>query len=235
MHTDASAAQYEKNQSRNPINTWLHSFRFRHVLDVVDSLGPGPLRVVEIGSAHGKLFEVLNERCSIDYTGIELDPLLTKIATDRHGHHTNFRAIAASAVAGVATVDQADVVIALETLEHIPGSECVRTVEAIARLKPKRFICSVPVEIGPAIWCKNIGSLVSGYSRHTEYTWRETFWAGLYQLDRLPPHGNGHKGFDWRWLAQTIRHNMRIREIRRFPFGLPAALSTSVFIVAEHR
>jgi hypothetical protein len=75
-----------------------------------------------------------------------------------------------------------------------------------------------------------------GYTRQNEYTWRETFWAGLGKLDRIRRHGTGHCGFDWRWLAQTIRHNLEITEVRRFPFGvLPVALSSSVFFVAEPR
>jgi hypothetical protein len=131
---------------------------------------------------------------------------------------------------------RADIVVALETFEHIPEHDVVRIIEAIAASKPRFFVCSVPVEIGPAIWLKNVGSLVTGYMRHKEYSWPETFWAGLYQLDKLPPHGTGHKGFDWRWLAQTIRHNMKIKDIRKFPFSiLPAAVAFSVFMVAEPR
>lgn len=46
----------------------------------------------------------------------------------------------------------------------------------------------MPVEIGPAVWFKKIASMVTGYMRHTEYTWIETFWAGLGKLDKLPTH-----------------------------------------------
>lgn len=128
----------------------------------------------------------------------------------------------------------ADVIFALETLEHIPEHDVVRLVEAIAVARPKLFICSVPVEIGPAVWLKNVGSYLTGYIRHKDYTWTETFWAGLYQLDRLPPHVITHKGFDWRWLAQTIRHNLSIIDTRRLPFGfLPASFAFTVFIIAE--
>ena len=81
---------------------------------------------------------------------------------------------------------------------------------------------------------EDVGSLASGYSRHKEYTWRETFWAGLYCLDRLPPHGTGHKGFDWRWLAQTLRKSFKIVHVHKLPSDVfPTALSTSVFFVAE--
>jgi hypothetical protein len=58
----------------------------------------------------------------------------------------------------------------------------------------------------------------------------------MFELDKLPSHGRGHEGFDWRWLAQAIRRHMEIEKIRRFPSRyLPAALSTLVFIVAKPR
>jgi hypothetical protein len=141
-----------------------------------------------------------------------------------------------SVVNALPHLEHADVLVAMETCEHIPEHDVVRIIEAVAAARPAVFVCSVPVEIGPSIWLKNVGSLVTGYMRHREYRWAETFWAGFYQLDRLPPHDTGHKGFDWRWLAQTIRHNMRVVEVRRFPFGfLPAAIAFSVFMIAEPR
>lgn len=231
LMTEADAAQYERNQSRNPINRWLHSFRFKNLIDVFEGIGPA--KVVELGCAHGKLFDLLNSRFSVEYTGVDIDPTLTSIATERYGKFPNFRAIAGSATDVLPTL-KADVVIALETMEHIKESDVVRIIEAVAAMRPKLFVCSVPVEIGPAIWVKNVGSALTGYSRHHEYTWSETFWAGLYQLNKVGWHGGGHRGFDWRWLAQTIRHNMKIREIRKFPFSfMPAGLSTSVFMVCE--
>jgi hypothetical protein len=149
----------------------------------------------------------------------------------------NFKVIHGSATDTDILMSQvADMVVALESLEHIPEHDVVRLIERIAQMRPMYFICSVPVEIGPAIWLKNLGSLLSGYMRHREYTWAETFWAGLYRLDRLPPHGIRHKGFDWRWLVQTVRHNFRIEEVRRFPVAvLPAALSSTLFLVARPR
>lgn len=126
--------------------------------------------------------------------------------------------------------------MALETLEHIPEPTVFRLIEDVRIMQPKLFICSVPVEIGPVIWVKNLGSLLMGYQKsRSQYTWKETFWAGLAKLDKLPPHATGHKSFDWRWLAQTIRYNMKIKEMRTFPFGLWPGLSTSVFFIAEPR
>lgn len=238
--TSENETQYEKNQRFNALVAWLHSYRYQHILRVFNELSTStnenPIRVVEIGCAHAKLFSLLNDKFKIDYTGIEINSNFVKTAGERYQTQPNFRIIQDKAENQLNKMADVDIVVALETLEHIPEHIVVRIVEEIAKIKPKFFVCSVPVEIGPAIWFKNLGSLLSGYMRHKEYTWKETFWAGLGELDKLPPHGITHKGFDWRWLAQTIRHNLKIREIRKFPFGLlPAGLSTSVFFVAESR
>lgn len=232
MDAKRTLSEYQRQLGFNSVTRWLHSFRYRRTLDALRDFDHP--RVLEIGCADCKLYEVLSREIALDYTGIDIGREVLTDALRRYGGAPNFNALYHSAtdLAGL----EADVVIALETLEHIPEHEVVRIVEAVAALRPKRFICSVPVEVGPAVWLKNVGSALCGYNRHGEYTWRETLFAGLYQLDRIPAHTQGHKGFDWRWLAQTIRHNMRIIEMRRFPcLFLPAGLSTSIFIVAEPR
>lgn len=231
---------YERAQQFNRVVSWLHSFRYRHVImlleDVSSRIGDRPIRVIDVGSSHCKLFSVLDPLFTIDYTGIDVSASCLATAQRRYGDRANFRVILEDATTALPRLGKADVVFALETLEHVPEHEVVRIVETVARSEPSLFVCSVPVEVGPAIWFKNVGSLVSGYMRHQEYRWKETFWAGLFVLDKLPPHGTGHKGFDWRWLAATIRHNMRITQTKKFPFSFaPAALSASVFMIAEPR
>ena len=232
--------RYERNQRFNGLVAWLHSVRYKNILSVVGGMAAQvrdrPIRIVDVGCAHAKLFSILNERFAIDYTGIEIDPAFVDAARSRYATHENFRIVHDSVVNALPHLENADVLVAMETCEHIPEHDVVRIIEAVAAALPTIFVCSVPVEVGPSVWLKNVGSLLTGYMRHREYRWAETFWAGMYQLDRLPPHDTGHKGFDWRWLAQTIRHNMRIVEIRRFPFGfLPAVLAFSVFMIAEPR
>ena len=238
--SDNTETEYEKNQRFNALVSWLHSRRHRTVFTLLEKIsranGDRPITVIDIGCAHAKLFAVLNGRFRIDYTGIEVNESFVAAARSRYGQHPNFSIVHDSATRALPALGRADVVVALETLEHIPEHDVVRIVEAVAAARPGCFVASVPVEIGPAVWLKNVGSLLSGYMRHNEYRWPETFWAGLYQLDRLPPHGTGHKGFDWRWLAQTIRHNMKIVQLRKLPFGwLPAPLAFSVYFVAEPR
>lgn len=232
--------QYEKNQRFNPLVAWVHSRRYKNITAVFTELARQkqgtPIKVVEIGCAQGKLFAVLNGKFDIDYTGIDVDERDVNTARARYARYMNFRVLHSSADHALAELQNSDIVVALETFEHIPEHLVVRIVEAVAIASPRLFVCSVPVEIGPAVWLKNVGSVLMGYHRHKEYRWAETFWAGLYQLDRVSPHGTSHKGFDWRWLAQTIRHNMKILETRKLPVPfLPAAFAFTTFFVAKPR
>jgi hypothetical protein len=233
---------YERTQRHNALTRWLHSIRYRRMVELVGRLSvempDRPVRIVEIGCAVSKLYEALDQRFDIEYVGIEIDPEFCRIARERHGHRPNFRILNRSATEEsiYAELGTPDILAALETLEHIPEHDVVRIVEHIGRLAPRYFVASVPVEVGPAIWIKNVGSFLVGYARAKGRPWSQVFWAGLYQLDRLPPHGTGHAGFDWRWLAHTIRHNMRIKQVLKSPLSfLPPAVAFSVMFVAVPR
>lgn len=226
-----TSLNYEEIQNWNRITSWLHSLRYRHALEALASFADKRIDVLEIGSATGKLFGLLDARQPITYTGIELYPALAQQSQERYGTRPNFRVVQGDALTTFPSLRTPDVVIALETLEHILEPQVVRIVEQVAAWKPKLFLVSVPVEIGPAIWAKNIGSALLGYGRHRSYGWRKTFWAGFSRLDKLPPHGSDHIGFDWRWLAQTLRHHFRVT-IKRSPFPfLPTSCNATAFMV----
>lgn len=229
---------YEKDQNFNPLVSWLHSIRYKYLIELFDQLkNENPtkqLKVVEIGCAHAKAFGLLNERYNINYVGIELNQTFAKTAKSRYGSQPNFRIINDSIENHYTELENVDFLMSLETLEHIPERIVVRLIERISSANPKYFVCSVPNEIGPIVWIKNIGSLLMGYYRHTEYKWSETLYAGLYQLDKVETHGTGHKGFDWRWLAQTIRHNRKITKTFSSPFRwLPKTFSVSVIFISR--
>ena len=234
-----STVPYEATQDFNPVTRFLHSFRHRLASDFVGEVAkasPGrPVRVLEIGCAAGRTFAIINAEHEIQYLGIDASPEFIAAAKSRFSASGNAAFVCASAAdTSLYAPDSADIVFALETLEHIPERDVVRIVETVCQVvRPRLFIVSVPIEIGPSIWIKNIGVRLMGY-RRTAYTPSQTFWAGLYKLNRLPPHGTGHVGFNWFWLEQTIRHNARIRESRSLPYRwLPKILAPTVMFVAE--
>jgi len=74
--------EYEKNQRFSVLVSWLHSYRYKNILKVFEELSVSndgnPIRVVEIGCAHAKLYSLLNDRFEIDYIGIEPNTVFVK-------------------------------------------------------------------------------------------------------------------------------------------------------------
>ena len=235
------ATEYERNQDFNAITRYLHSCRFRNLMGILANLeqqiGPRPIEVMEIGCGVGKAYQLMNERFAINYRGIDVKEDRIATARERYCGGNNSQFILADAGdSQFGEPGSADIVIALETLEHIPEATVVRIVENVCQVvQPRLFVVSVPIEIGPAIWVKHLGSKLMRYrGRGRGYPGHYMFWAGLYNLNRVPPHGTTHLGFNWYWLEQTIRHNAWLRESRSMPFRrLPKWLAPSVMFIAE--
>ncbi len=231
---------YEEQQRFNAITRVLHATRYRNLEQIVADLSPAyadRLRVVDIGAGPCKSFAVLNAlREDIDYTAIEKYAPFCALANERYGALGNFHIHCAGIEERLALLDGADLIVALESFEHIPERLVVRVIEAIGRCDFQRLYVTVPNELGPAIAIKNLGSWLMGYNRHHSYPWRETFYAALCELDKVGIHGTAHKGFDWRWLAQTLRQNVKIIQKYTSPVQwIPKMFSPSIGFLCERR
>jgi len=232
--------KYDKNQDFNRITRFLHSFRHdavgEYIAELAREIPDRPVRVLDVGCATGKTYEKLEAaRYRIDYTGFDYKEEFIAAANMRHGSKPNATFLQANAAdPSMYTPGSADLVISLETMEHMPERDVVRAVENICHIvKPRLFIASVPVEIGPSLWVKLLGAKAMRYKR-TPYTFSHAINAGLYRLNKLPAHKTSHRGFNWFWLEQTIRHNAPIRETRSLPFRwIPKQLTPTVMFVAE--
>lgn len=231
--------RYEARQNYNVLTRLLHGNRYRHLLAIARDLAAGrtePLRVVDIGCGTAAAYKLLQDRIDLRYCGIELRRDFAELAQARYGTEPGFEVVNVSVTDAYDRLDGADLIIALDTLEHIPEPIVVRVVETIAARRPSVFYCTVPNEVGPAIAIKNVGSFLMGYQRYREYSWRETFFASIYDLDRVGVHRTAHKGFDWRWLAQTLRQNMQIRRTLTSPAPwVPRCVSPSIGFVCAPR
>lgn len=221
--------RYEQNQDRNFITRYLHSFRYKNLIAEVRAL-PEPIKVLDIGCGPGKAFEILSNQYNIDYLGIDISEEFIAEARSRYPSAKFKRANAAD----YKPDESFDLVIALETLEHIPENAVVRILENVAQnIRPKLFLASVPIEVGPSVAIKYLGSAAMGYNR-TSGSLFQVMRAATYQLDAIPRHETGHLGFDWRWLAQTIRHNLDLDRCVSMPWSwLPKWLAPSIIFIAK--
>jgi SAM-dependent methyltransferase len=234
----AEQTLYEQVQNQNWLTRFLHSGRYAELLAMVGSIERDlgrRVRVLDIGCGPGSTAKTLLEHYDADYTGIDNDPVFIAAAEAKAGSRPGCRFLTADAADPVHyRPESADLVCALETFEHIPANSVVRIIENVCRIvKPRVFLATVPVEVGPAVWIKNWGSLLMGYDRKSG-NFRETFWAGLYRLQKVPPHDISHQGFDWRWLAYTMHSNAPLHELRSMPARfIPRSLAPTMLMVSR--
>ena len=229
---------YEINQNFNLITRFLHSVRYRNLAALVKLIANKneSIKVVDIGCGVAKSFQVIGETCSnFSYIGVEPMREFYDLARLRYGDCDNFQIICDGIENTMFVFEDADLIIGLESFEHIPESLVVRIVEEIGTSDFKILYITVPNEIGPAIFIKNVGSFLMGYHRYKEYSWRETLSAAFYNLDKVERHDTGHIGFDWRWLAQTIRQNCQIDRITTSPAQfIPRCISPSIGFICRN-
>lgn len=232
------AQALEERHRYNFITRFFHAMRFKRVVHYVrtmeKSLGRPPV-VMDIGCGPGNVFFALNEAAHVRYVGVELNAAKVEKGNAALAGYENAIILNRDAsVSGLFEEVEPDIVIALESFEHIPPASVEKIIDTVSGYQGlSLFICSVPVEIGPAIWIKNAGSALIGYKRHREYSWAETFWAGLYRLDKLPAHDLRHKGFDWRWLSNALRRKLKVVKVHTSPWDIiPAAFSPSILFVS---
>lgn len=228
---------YEESLNTNRILSWIHSLRYKETIKFLEMFEwKRPIRILEIGCANAKLFEVLNERFNIEYVGIDPYPDFAREAYERYKHRPNFSVIQQDASlmpSYEGLLPNVDIVICLETLEHMPLVHAQRILTRVKELSPAFFLCSFPVEIGLSVLLKNVASFLFGYHRHKNlYNWKETLFASIYRLDKLPPHTHEHKGFDWRVMCDEISERMQMLKILKFPFNVPSFMANSIFTIS---
>ncbi len=247
--SDASAKNYPNLkeyvtlQNYNGITQFLHSIRYSHVIQFLQKAfrNNASPTLFEIGCGYGKSLSVIKQDPNFKlakYFGIDIEKQFTSFCQENEkdpNYEFSFADVREYASGNKKLPFAPTAVIALECFEHINEYDIPRIIEWIASLQCPLFI-SVPNEIGPAILFKNIGSFLMGYIRHKEYTWMETLNAALYRLEKVTPHGVGHIGFDYRWLAAVINQKFIIEKIGTSPWNfIPKSLSPSIYFYCKPR
>lgn len=222
---------YEKQKNRNALTRFVHGSRYKYLRSFVRDAYDGPIKVLDIGCGPGEGYHTLSE-FPVDYTGVDIREDFIATAQRRY-EGSGARFLLVDVTDRHFDFSGYDLIMALETFEHIPEGKLVRVIERIADARPKYLFCSVPVEIGPAVAIKNFACRAFGYDRKSGDLW-QTLYAATYNLNKLPPHGVYHLGFNWFWLEQTLRHNLQVVRSQSLPYSfLPKWLAPTVTFVCR--
>ncbi len=128
-----------------------------------------------------------------------------------------------------------DLIIAQETLEHIPDKDLSGYLMELERLLSGYCLVTIPNEIGPLFlikfWTKGLMR-----KQRDKYHWREVFWAFLGRADKVQRIQTGHKGFSYLEFLKIIGEHFEIIEAKGIPFRwLPKTLNPTIGIVMRNR
>jgi 2-polyprenyl-3-methyl-5-hydroxy-6-metoxy-1,4-benzoquinol methylase len=134
-----------------------------------------------------------------------------------------------------------DLVTCLETLEHAEDPKSVLQQVAALAAPGAVLLVSVPIEVGPSLIGKQAGRWLAnrrgGYS-YEQYRWSELAKAALLWRTAHLTRQNleGHKGFDYRVIAQDLARYASIQKTVYSPFTrLGPILASTVFWIARRR
>jgi SAM-dependent methyltransferase len=183
--------------------------------------------------------------------------VLVEGARERFGALEGLRFIHTDEVAALPDA-RFGVVTCMEVLEHCPSDAAERVIGELRRLVARDgvVIVSVPVETGPALLVKTAARAaaglrgVSGYQQRERYTpdelARMVFAGATTRIDRpvyetrfadgAPNRYHGHKGFNWRLLAERLRQDFELRDVRFSPLNpLGGLLNSQVWMTCAPR
>ena len=144
-----------------------------------------------------------------------------------------------------------DLICCMEVLEHCLDAEADNLLIDLDRLLAPQgsIIISVPIEIGPALFAKELFRALAGWRKLGDYQYRDSYrlsemlrmiGAGSATAISRPvyPFGAGsahsHKGFNWRSFHHRISRVFAVREVRFSPFsGFAGWFSSQVWFRCE--
>lgn len=214
-----------------------HGGRYQKTLDLAADVRAGV--AIDVGCGDGMLLRRAYDRgIARSGYGVDIDPEMRRSAAARFPGTDLFRFIAPDQLAASVPAHSCDLGICTETLEHVP--DALQVLDALIRaVRPGgRVIVTVPIEVGPSLFGKQLGRFMAGLRRpygYEKYSLRELVSAGLFWNPRTfySSHADGydgpraHKGFDYRELESAIRARMEIERTVFSPLPITGPLLNS--------
>lgn len=229
--------EWENFTKKNFLTKFLHSNKYKVMSKILNNYKLDKIKILDLGCGFADTFIFLNKIFDIEYLGIEENIEVFKITKDRYKNYINFK-IENKDLTNLKNFNNAnyDVVIMFDVLEHIKLPNRLKLLEIVDNLEFKKLLINVPNEVGIAIFIKNIGSKIMRYKRDLEYSNYDTFNAILRRIEKISPHVDRHKGFDWYVLKYMLHYHFEIKNIHTlFNNMFPKFVSPSIFFECEKR
>lgn len=217
------------------VRGYFHGARYKWISESIKNINCPVESIIELGCFDGKLIDflpVLPQK----YYGYDanwengLD--LAKVKWKNYRNYVFQKATRADDIVLADSV-KVDLLVAMETLEHIPDESLDGYLEKLSRHLNGYFLITVPNEKGVIFLGKYVAKkFLRGGSE--KYSFSEIINATFGRLSRV--ERREHKGFDYDILICRIGRYFEITHVAGFPFKiLPKSLCFSIGIVAKSK
>lgn len=230
-----SGEDYNTRLFSRGLRGFLHTGRYRLMARWIAAHRIPCARVLELGCFDGKAIDWLPGRPA-RYEGFDANwdgGLALARARWAGVPGVAFHEASTADEMALGPADRFDLVLAMETLEHIPERHLDGYLDRLAAQCDGWIYVSVPVEKGPVFAAKWLAKAAL-FGDAERYTAGEFLWATLGRTERVAR--SDHKGFDWNDIRRRLAERFEIVAVSGIPFrAWPAALSFGVGILGRAR
>lgn len=226
-------------QQGNQLTRLAHRSRFGTVLDALSNVQYN--QALDYGCGDGWLLKSAYQQNLVKGgLGVDVDPQMLSTCQEIFADISGFQFCQPQAISEKIPPQSCDLILCTETLEHVGEPEIILEQMLIYSQPGAQMVISVPIEIGSALFLKQVGRYFAnrkggyGYER---YSLSELFAASvLWDTNSFPSSHSlqaplrSHKGFDYRKIEQLLRQKVTIERTIFSPFPWLGNLLNSTII-----
>jgi 2-polyprenyl-3-methyl-5-hydroxy-6-metoxy-1,4-benzoquinol methylase len=257
---EVTAGHYAQKQllSRSALVRWSHGSRFRLARELVTP--HAGKRLLDYGCGDGTFLALVHDlfpyALGVDVASDQLDDCSQRFATV-----PGISFLSTDRLIGLPYVNQYEIVVCMEVLEHCPDDIQVSVLDQIQRVTAVggTVIFSVPIEIGPPLVAKQCARALVALGGLSEYATRERYQTGELMrmvfanadteipreefITHIDVEGEaprtsrftGHKGFNWRRLQRLVEARFTVERRLFSPLPLLGAwLNSQVWLICKN-
>lgn len=235
MAKDSKPGYNERLFGGGGIRSYFHNARFHWVQNRLRHEHQPVRSVIEIGCFDGKLLDYLPSRPN-RYVGLDAGwEGGLQVALQKYSGDENVRFILGDNPRALDCLygETFDLVVSMETLEHVPPDQVEHYLAALARLVNGNVLITVPNEKGLVFLFKWLVKKLF-FKDAEKYTFKELVAATIGRMEKVSRIE--HKGFDYAQFIQEVKQHFEVERMEGIPFRwLPIPLAFNIGIVAKQK
>lgn len=216
------AHAYNERMFSKGLRGKLHSARFEWLVRQLKRRGIERASIFELGCHDARTIDFLEESgLTVDrYLGVDANEHGgIEMAKERFGGRPGFEFVAGAEPSAIPQPKEPfDLLICMETFEHIPEEVVDRYLARIKEVVRGTLFITVPIERGLPFITKHLARGVMT-KEHRDMT-RKEFWGHLFGRFRGLRH-DGHIGFDDRRLVRQVAEHFKIESLHAIGPAIP--------------